>query len=744
MRILLLLRMVNAHALACLAAIFAMTLPPCAAAAQPAKAGTTSRLIVKLRDSGPSVQAQSMATTRLARFATDAAVLGVALTPLRTMTIGAHVMALERPHSRAEIDAVVVRLARHPDVEFVQPDLRRHAFRTPNDSLLWAQAYLGSVVGGINAFAAWDLTTGSPGVVVAVVDTGYLPHADLAGRILPGYDFISDPKAANDGNGRDADASDPGDWFDPTDAMDPQFGDCDIEPSSWHGTSVSGIIAANSDNTTWLAGIDWAARILPVRVLGKCGGWDSDIIDGVAWAAGLNVPGAPANPFPAQVINLSLGGPGGCLPGYQSVVNAALAHGVTRAIVAAAGNAGGDVADMAPASCSGVIAVAATTGDGFLASYSDFGAGVALSAPGGSASGAGDSIAVLFNHGRTVPDIDAWAQGAGTSLSAPMVSAVASLVLGVAPNLGVAQLRALLTSTATPFPPGSNCDTFTCGAGIVNSRAAVAAAQSVAPPANYQGLWWNAPANSESGWGINFAHQGDTIFASWFTYDVGGRGWWLVMTAQKTGAATYSGTLYQTHGSPFYAFNPATVTNSQVGIGTLTFADVNNGTFTYTVNGTTQTKNITRQVFGAQPVCTFGGQPNLSLATNYQDLWWNAPSNSESGWGVNFSHQGNVVFLTWFTYDLDGSPMWLVATATRTINPGVFTGTLYRTSGARFDAFNPALVTNVAVGSTTITVTDGNHATFDYTVQVAGMPQPVSQRKSITREIFAAPGTACQ
>lgn len=740
----LLSRILTAHALACVAAFVAIALPASVAAQSTrAASASTSRLIVKLRDGG-SLAAQSAAATGVARFATDAAVAGVALTPVREMTMGAHVMALARPHSRAEVEAVVARLARHPDVEFVEPDFRRHAYRTANDSFVWAQQYLGSVVGGINAFAAWDVTTGTSGVIVAVVDTGYVSHADLAGRVLPGYDFISDLKISNDGNGRDADASDPGDWVDAADLSNPEFSDCEVSDSSWHGTSVAGVIAANSDNTMWLAGINWAAKILPVRVLGKCGGWDSDIIDGVAWAAGLAVPGVPANPFPAQVINLSLGGPGTCLPAYRDVFRAALARGITRAIVAAAGNQGADVADSVPASCSDVIAVAATTRAGSLASYSDFGAGVALSAPGGSAADAGDGIALLFNHGKTVPDIDAWAEGAGTSYSAPMVSAVASLMLGIAPNLGAAQLRSMLTSTATPFPPGSDCDTVRCGAGIVNAQAAVVAAQSVAPPANYQGLWWNAPANSESGWGINFAHQGDTIFASWFTYDVNGRGWWLVMTAKKDAAGAYSGTLYQTHGTPFYAFNPGTQTKSEVGWGSLAFTDANNGTFTYTINGIPQTKNITRQVFGAQPVCIYGGQPDLALATNYQDLWWNAPANSESGWGVNFSHQGNLIFLTWFTYDIDGSPMWLVATTQQTLNPAVFTGTLFRTSGPRFDAFDPARVTKTAVGSATLTFADGNDATFDYLVQVAGMLQPAPGRKTVTREVLVAPGTACQ
>jgi serine protease len=724
----------------CVVALFAFALAADALGAE--QAPTTTRLIVKLRDTA-MLTTQAATVTRLSRIVADAATAGVTITPQRAMAIGAHVMALSQPMSLDAARAVAARIAQNPDVEYAQPDVRRHAYKTTNDTFLSSQPYLGSVIGGINAFSAWDVTTGSPGVVVAAVDTGYRPHADLAGRFLPGYDFVSDPKIGNDGDGRDADATDPGDWISAADKSDPEFGDCDVKDSSWHGTAVASIIAADSNNAKWIAGIDWGARILPVRVLGKCGGWDTDIIDGIAWAAGLSVPGAPANPYPAQIINLSLGGPGTCDPAYHNVFSNALVHGVTRAIIAAAGNEGVDVASAAPASCSELIAVAATTGSGFLASYSNFGTGVALSAPGGSTDLDVDGIAILFNHGKTVPDADAWAVGAGTSFSAPMVSAVASLMLSLAPSMPAAQLRSLLTSSASPFPTGSDCSALRCGAGILNAQAAVIAAQAVAPAANYQGLWWNAPANSESGWGINFAHQGDTIFASWFTYDVNGRGWWLVMTAPKTGANTYSGTLYQTHGSAFYAFNPATVANTPVGTGTLTFADANNGTFTYTVSGTTQTKSITRQVFGAQPACTFGGQPNLALATNYQDLWWNAPANSESGWGVNFSHQGTTIFLTWFTYDIDGSPMWLVATATQTTNPAVFTGTLYRTSGTRFDAFNSASVVNTPVGSATLTFADGNHATFAYTVKVAGMAQPASQGKTITREIFAAPGTAC-
>jgi hypothetical protein len=267
----------------------------------------------------------------------------------------------------------------------------------------------------------------------------------------------------------------------------------------------------------------------------------------------------------------------------------------------------------------------------------------------------------------------------------------------------------------------------------------------IATPMNFQGLWWGAPANSESGWGLNLAHQGDTIFASWFTYDTSGRAWWLVMTASKTGPNTYSGTLYQTHGPAFNAvpWSSAAVTNIAAGTGTLVFSDANNGTFNYTVGAVTQSKAITREVFGALPMCTWRAELSPALATNYQDLWWNKPANSESGWGINLNHQGDTIFATWFTFDRDGTPLWLVMTANKT-GPGIYSGDLYRTSGARFDAFNPANVIAIKVGFAMLTFADGNDATFDYTVQLAGMPGPVPQQKQITREVFNAPGTTCK
>ena len=176
-----------------------------------------------------------------------------------------------------------------------------------------------------------------------------------------------------------------------------------------------------------------------------------------------------------------------------------------------------------------------------------------------------------------------------------------------------------------------------------------------------------------------------------------------------------------------------------VGSGTLTFTDIDTGTFAYTVNGITQTKPITREVFGELPTCTFGIQTDLTLAYNYQDLWWAAPAGAESGWGINFTHEGDTIFATWFTYDLDGTPMWLVVTAQKTA-PGMYAGMLYRTTGPAFNAvpFNPANVVATPVGMATLSFTDGNTGTFAYTVN------GVSQAKAITRQVFTNPGTACQ
>jgi hypothetical protein len=260
-----------------------------------------------------------------------------------------------------------------------------------------------------------------------------------------------------------------------------------------------------------------------------------------------------------------------------------------------------------------------------------------------------------------------------------------------------------------------------------------------APPVNYQGMWWNP---MESGWGIDLAHQGNVIFATWFTHDANGRAWYLSMTAFETGPGTFSGALYRTSGPPLDAvFDPAQVQRIEVGFGTLTFGDADHGTLSSTVDGMSQTKSITREVFGPLPRCTWGAIADLALATNYTDLWW-VPGGAESGWGIDFTHQGDVIFAAWFAYDFTGAALPLTATL-RKVAPGVYTGTLIRTSGPPFSAvpWVAEAVTRREVGTATVAFANGNAATFTFTVTEGG--RSTTQTKSITRQVFRAPGTVC-
>jgi hypothetical protein len=263
---------------------------------------------------------------------------------------------------------------------------------------------------------------------------------------------------------------------------------------------------------------------------------------------------------------------------------------------------------------------------------------------------------------------------------------------------------------------------------------------------NYEGLWWNAPPGSESGWGINLAHQGNVIFATWFTYNFAGSAWWLSMTANEIADNLYTGSLYQTNGPAFNAvpFDPAQVTAMQLGLGSLYFSDANNGTFTYMTGGITQTKHITREVFGPLPVCATA-TASLSVASNYQDLWWAAPAGTESGWGVNLTQQGTTIFATWFTYDGNHNPLWYSVTATPT-TPNTFSGMLYRTTGPAFNAvpFDPSMVQRIPVGTATFSFADGNNGTFAYQVNDPYAALVATQSKPITRQVFRLPGTVCQ
>lgn len=417
-----------------------------------------------------------------------AAILGMDVAYVQSTADGGHVLQLASSVDAATAERMASQLESFPNVDYAEPDYLRQALYTPGDSLFgnqWALTAPGDTHYGIDAIGAWDLTTGDPGLTVAVIDTGLLyTHPEFADRTWPGYDFVSDAWAGNDGDARDSDATDPGDWT-ATDDCGPGW---TAQPSSWHGTHVAGIIGAAGDNGSGTAGVTWGSRILPVRVLGRCGGYDSDIADGMYWAAGLPVAGVPNNPHPARVLNLSLGGQDLCSPVFQNAIDAVRAVGAV--VVVAAGNSAINVADVTPANCNGVIAVGATDRNGNLARYSDFGSGVDVSAPGGAMSSRGDLNGILstYNEGGDLAGTMGYAPLQGTSMAAPHVSGVVALMLSVNPGMGADQVEAILKSTLTPLPAGSMCNRCgdtkpipctaeLCGHGIVNASAAVIAAE---------------------------------------------------------------------------------------------------------------------------------------------------------------------------------------------------------------------------------------------------------------------------
>jgi serine protease len=397
---------------------------------------------------------------------------------LKTIYNDIQVASTGAPLTRPEMRSVIAKLAKDPAVEYVEIDERVQAHLTPNDtffSSLWNLKSPAGAVGGANFQLAWDRMIGSStpvtgaGVIVAVLDSGYRPHPDLAANVLQGYDFISADNppinttftTANDGDGRDDNPTDPGDW-------NSNASDCAVEDSSWHGTHVAGTIAAVANNSSGVIGGAFGAKILPVRVLGVCGGYSSDIQEGMYWAAGLRQVNGVTNPNIAKVINMSLGSTGSCSDSYKDAVNAVVTAGTT-VVVSAGNDDGGPVSS--PANCSGVIAVTAHTITGEKSSFANVGAQVALSAP-------GSSIFSTDNTGRTTPQSDAILLKSGTSMAAPHVAAAAALLLQIKPTLTPAQIAALLKNNTRPFRSGTVCASLTtCGTGMLDAFAAVKALQ---------------------------------------------------------------------------------------------------------------------------------------------------------------------------------------------------------------------------------------------------------------------------
>ena len=479
--------------------------------------GDTPRMIVKFRSASPSgvAQIQSSASGEAASSAAAskfAARAGARVLETRALMAGMSTLRIE-PRAGESFAEQLARVRADPDVEFAVPDERRFPHALPSDPLFTGQWYLQSAQpSAINAQAAWDTSVGTAGVVIAVIDTGVLyghpdlKRANVGGRLLPGYDFITQAAIANDGNGRDSDPTDAGDWVTSAEsnASNGPFTNCGASNSSWHGTRVSGIIGALSNNSLGVTGITWNPWILPARALGKCGGFDSDIIDAMAWAAGRHLNGIPDNPYPAKIENLSLGSTEACPASYASVVADLATTGVL--VVASAGNEGGPV--DAPANCPGVAAITGLRHAGTKVGFASLGTEVALGAPGGNCVNTGVGQPCLFSIDTTTNDgtttannftyTDQFNINVGTSFSSPIVSGIAGLMASVNGNLNAAQLLARLKEGATtPFPVSADptvpmchvpanaqdvqaaecsCTTSTCGAGMANAVGALNAA----------------------------------------------------------------------------------------------------------------------------------------------------------------------------------------------------------------------------------------------------------------------------
>ncbi|MFM9881838.1 MAG: S8 family peptidase [Burkholderiales bacterium] len=476
---------------------------------------TTDRIIVRLHDTHDeegvlpaAVRSHPMSADRSRSLSITAR---TTLTPIRRTGSGAQVVRLNHDMELSAVEAIVARLQMDPAVAHAEPDRRKLPLAVPTDpgyrpaSGGLGQWNLRGGLGGINAEPAWSISQGSPSIVIAVLDTGLLPDLEFSDRTFPGaggvpfygYDFISEDGpglflTANDGGPRDPDARDPGNWITAVEAGTPPFTDCPVaQDSDWHGTHTTGIIAANANNGNHITGIDWNAKIVPVRVLGKCGGYTADIIDGVRWAAGLSVPGVLANTHPANIINMSLGGIGACSAEEQLAINQALAQPNLKAIVTAAGNndPGRSSLNTAPGNCTNVVTVAASDYYGSRAHYSSGGVNVVLSAPGGDflanppPGSSSDELGILSirNRGSTnpTPSPSELVYFVGTSEAAAHVSGVVGLMLARNPTLTPYQVYLILRTNARAFPD-STCNIATCGSGILDATASVQA--SAAPP----------------------------------------------------------------------------------------------------------------------------------------------------------------------------------------------------------------------------------------------------------------------
>ena len=401
--------------------------------------------------------------------------LNVKTNYVRTTSQKATVVTTSSKLTAEQAEKYMAALSSNASVASVEPDLMRRssarrqatstlakaasasktqAAVTPNDTLYPQQWNLHDAK-GISTPEAWATTQGS-GVTVAVIDSGIVKHPDLDANVLPGYDFITEPSIARDGNGRDADPTDQGNW----EEAGVCNADSEASESNWHGTHVAGSIAAIMNNKRGIAGVAPNAKILPLRALGMCGGYDSDIADAMVWAAGGTVEGVPANTHPAQIINLSLGGEGTCPATYSKAIAEVNKRGAI--LVVAAGNDDQDTSKIAPANCGGSIVVGSTNQKGQRSDFSNYGKIVDVSAP-------GDGIMSTVDLGTTVSTGAGYTEYDGTSMAAPQVAGIIALMKSVDPSLTADRAKQVLKQSAKPL----TCDVNACGAGIANAASAL-------------------------------------------------------------------------------------------------------------------------------------------------------------------------------------------------------------------------------------------------------------------------------
>ncbi|WP_408995056.1 S8 family peptidase [Streptomyces europaeiscabiei] len=495
---------------------------PAVAGATEAAPGTTAeRLIVGYKSGAAEATSNKAADADATAKGKEA---GESLDFQRRLGSGAALVDLGEDLSKADVADVIAEYQADPQVAYVAPDRLNTAMATPNDTEYSKQWDLSEATAGMNVPGAWDKVTGT-GVTVAVIDTGYVAHSDLAANIVGGYDFIADTAVSVDGNGRDSNPADPGDWNNATECGT----GIPASDSSWHGTHVAGTIAAATNNSKGIAGIAYGAKISPVRVLGKCGGYDSDIIDAITWASGGTVSGVPANTNVAKVINMSLGGGGACTTATQSAITAAVNRGTT--VVVAAGNSNANAANYSPASCNNVISVAATNRAGSRSSYSNFGSVVDIAAPGGETRTAeSGGILSTLNAGTKTPTSESYAYYQGTSMAAPHIAGLAALVKSANSALTPAQIESAIKTNSRALP--GTCSGG-CGAGLADAAKTVQAVTggstggttftsttAVSIPDNgaaiessipVTGLTGNAPSTLQVGVDITHTYRGDLV-----------------------------------------------------------------------------------------------------------------------------------------------------------------------------------------------------------------------------------------